>query len=171
MSSIVTTALTPEPFAQVFTEHNITASTYAHPPTFTVEQSRAWEHLLPGGHTKNLFLRDKKENLYLVTAIAETVIDLKSLAAHLQAGRFSFGSPPRLLAALGVTPGSVTPLSLINDTERAVQVVLDARLFDHALINCHPLRNDMTTALSPADLEKFIAFTGHTAMRIDFSTI
>lgn len=171
MLPIVTQTETPAPFDALFTQLSINATTYAHPQTFTVEESRAWEHLLPGGHTKNLFLRDKKEKMYLVTAIADTVIDLKKLADNLGAGRFSFGSADRLLRYLGVTPGSVTPLAVLNDLDLVVQPVLDSRLFDHDLVNFHPLRNDRTTAMTPQALEKFIEHTGHHAIRIDFTRI
>ena len=136
--------------------------TVSHPPLFTVEQSQALRGTIPGGHTKNLFLRDKKQAIYLVTALEDAEIDLKGLHRVLGAsGRFSFGSSDLLLELLGVTPGSVTPFGAINDTEGRVTVVLDAPLMEHAVINAHPLVNTMTTSIARADLVKFLEATGH----------
>ena len=104
----------------------------------------------PGGHTKNLFLKDKKGALFLVTALEDAVIELKSLHRLLGAcGRFSFGSAELMRETLGIEPGAVTPLAAMNDTERRVTVVLDAALMRHAIINCHPLVNTMTTSIAP----------------------
>jgi Ala-tRNA(Pro) deacylase len=140
----------------------IAHSTVKHAPLFTVEQSRDLHARVPGGHTKNLFLRDKKGNLFLVVALEDTVIDLKGLHRHLGAtGRFSFGSADLLQEALGVKPGSVTPFAAINDTAGRVTVVLDARMMEHALLNYHPLDNGMTTSIKRDDLVKFLEATGH----------
>src|SRR6187200_1974031 len=112
--------------------------TVTHPALFTVEQSRALRGTIPGGHTKNLFLRDKKGALFLVTALEDAVIELKSLHRRLGAtGRFSFGSSDLMMETLGVTPGAVTPFGVINDTAHRVSVVLDAALMEHAIINAH----------------------------------
>ncbi|MCZ7642927.1 MAG: prolyl-tRNA synthetase associated domain-containing protein [Pseudorhodoplanes sp.] len=136
--------------------------TVTHPPLFTVEQSRALRGQIPGGHTKNLFLKDKKDRLFLVVALEEAAIDLKSLHRVLGAsGRFSFGSAELLRAVLGVEPGSVTPFSAINDTEGRVTVVLDAAMMAHETLNYHPLVNTMTTAIARADLARFLEATGH----------
>jgi Ala-tRNA(Pro) deacylase len=117
---------------------------------------------IPGGHTKNLFLRDKKSALYLVVAEEDAEIDLKGLHRVLSAtGRFSFGSADLLREVLGVAPGAVTPFGAINDTEARVTVVLDAALMEHGVINCHPLVNTMTTSLQRDDLVKFLDATGH----------
>src|SRR5690349_24037872 len=103
--------------------------TVTHPALFTVEQSQQLRGTIPGGHTKNLFLKDKKGALFLVTALEDAVIELKSLHRRLEAaGRFSFGSAELMMETLGVTPGSVTPFGVINDTARRVTVVLDAAL-------------------------------------------
>ncbi|MGA7487336.1 MAG: prolyl-tRNA synthetase associated domain-containing protein, partial [Xanthobacteraceae bacterium] len=137
-------------------------TTVTHPALFTVEQSRALRGTIPGGHTKNLFLKDKKAALYLVTAPEDAVIELKSLHRLLQAaGRFSFGSAELLRATLGVEPGAVTPLAAMNDADRRVRVVLDAGLMRHETINCHPLDNTMTTSLGRGDLVRFLEATGH----------
>ena len=136
--------------------------TVSHPPLFTVEQSQALRGTLPGGHTKNLFLKDKKGALFLVTALEDAAIDLKSLHRRLGAtGRFSFGAAELLRDTLGVEPGAVTPLGAINDTAGRVTVVLDQALMAYDTVNCHPLVNTMTTSLARADLLKFLRATGH----------
>jgi len=137
-------------------------TTITHPPLFTVEQARDLRGKVPGGHTKNLFLRDKKSALYLVVALEDALIDLKGLHRLLGAsGRFSFGSADLLLEVWGVTPGSVTPFGAINDTEGRVTVVLDAAMMEHELLNYHPLDNTMTTSIERDDLVKFLESTGH----------
>ena len=140
----------------------IAHTTVSHPPLFTVEQSQGLRGQIPGGHTKNLFLRDKKGALFLVTTLEDAVIELKSLHRRLGAsGRFSFGSADLLLETLGIVPGAVTPFAAINDTAGRVTVVLDAGLMEHAVINCHPLANTMTTSIARADLVRFLESTGH----------
>jgi Ala-tRNA(Pro) deacylase len=142
--------------------------TVEHPPVFTVEEAKALRGNLPGHHIKNLFLRNKKEEMWLVVALEDRAIDLKRLGEVLGAGRLSFGSADRLKRYLGVEPGSVTPLSLVNDQARAVQLVLDRGVADGGPVNAHPLVNTMTTALAPADLLRFFAATGHTPRWLDF---
>lgn len=152
---------TPDPLGALFGQLGIAAVTYAHPAVFTVAEGEGFKHLIPGGHTKNLFLKDKKDHLWLVTAAAYTAVDLKGLPELVGAGRLSFGSPERLLGALGVPPGSVTPLALLNDTQRRVRFVLDEKLTRCSTVNCHPLRNDMTTCLAPQDLMRFLRHLGY----------
>ena len=142
--------------------------TVEHPPVFTVEEAKALRGDLPGHHIKNLFLRNKKEEMWLVVALEDRAIDLKRLGEVLGAGRLSFGSADRLKRYLGVEPGSVTPLSLVNDQARAVQLVLDRGVADGGPVNAHPLVNTMTTALAPADLLRFFEATGHTPRWLDF---
>lgn len=139
-----------------------------HPPVFTVEEARTHRGELPGHHIKNLFLRNKKEKMWLVVALEDRPIDLKRLGEALGAGRLSFGSPERLRRTLGVEPGSVTPFALINDTEHRVTLVLDRGLGDGGPINAHPLVNTMTTAISFTDLERFFEATGHRPQWLDF---
>lgn len=137
-------------------------STVRHPPLFTVEESRALRGQIPGGHTKNLFLRDKKGILFLVVALENALIDLKGLHRRLGAsGRFSFGSPELLREVLGVEPGSVTPFAAINDTQGRITMVLDAPMLEHRTLNYHPLTNTMTTSIAREDLVKFLVWTGH----------
>lgn len=136
--------------------------TVKHPPVFTVEQARVLRGQIPGGHTKNLFLRDKKNALYLVVAEEDAEIELKGLHRLLGAsGRFSFGSADLLREVWGVEPGSVTPFGAINDTEGRVTVVLDAAMMEHATLSYHPLVNTMTTSIKRDDLVKFLESTGH----------
>jgi Ala-tRNA(Pro) deacylase len=133
-----------------------------HPALFTVEQSQSLRGTIPGGHTKNLFLRDKKGALFLVTALEDAAIELKSLHRLLNAsGRFSFGSAELLRETLGIEPGAVTPFAAMNDSARRVSVVLDAGLMRHEAINCHPLVNTMTTSIARDDLVRFLEATGH----------
>jgi len=142
----------------------IAHATMEHPPLFTVEQSRALRGQIPGGHTKNLFLKDKRDALFLVVALEDADIDLKSLHRRLGAsGRFSFGSAELMRETLGVEPGSVTPFAALNDTGGRVTVVLDAAMMGHATLNFHPLVNTMTTSIARDDLVRFLAATGHTA--------
>jgi Ala-tRNA(Pro) deacylase len=137
-------------------------TTVKHPPLFTVEQSRALRGQIPGGHTKNLFLRDKKHALFLVVAEEEADIDLKGLHRLLGAnGRFSFGSSDLLREVWGVEPGAVTPFGALNDTAGRVTVVLDKAMLAHATLNFHPLVNTMTTSIARDDLIRFLESTGH----------
>ncbi len=142
-------------------------TTYEHAPVFTVEQAAALYDGQPGGHTKNLFLKDKKDGLWLVVARDELRIDLNALARQLGAPRFSFGSAELLIATLGIEPGSVTPFSVMNDVEGAVRLVLDAGMLALAPLNFHPLRNDRTTAIAPADLLKFVRACGHAPVVVE----
>ena len=136
--------------------------TVSHPALSTVEQSRALRGTIPGAHTKNLFLKDKNDALFLVTALEDAVIELKSLHSLLGArGRLSFGSPVLLMETLGVEPGSVTPFSALNEKQGRVAMILDAGLMRRPTINAHPLVNTMTTSLAGDDLLRFLQATGH----------
>lgn len=159
---------TPEPLAGVFRELGIESRTWSHPPVFRVGEDDGFKHLIPGGHTKNLFLKDKKEQLWLITALHDTVIDLKGLPDLIGCGRVSFGSAERLLAALNVTPGSVTPLALYHNAARNVRPVLDSRMMAGEFMACHPFINDKTTVLRPQDLVKFMKNMGYDPLIIDF---
>jgi len=162
MSETIKIVPTPEPLAARLAALGIESITYAHPPVFTVEEGADFKHKIPAGHTKNLFLKDKKGQIWLVTAQADTQVDLKALPARMGAGRLSFGSAELLQAVLGVVPGSVTPLALINDAaQQNVRFVLDEKLMDFDLVGCHPLRNDYTTCLSPQNLLRFIKDLGY----------
>lgn len=145
----------------------IAHATLEHPPVFTVEEAREHTHHLPGGHTKNLFLEDKTGGLWLVTCLDEQPVKVNALARLLGAPRFSFGKVERLMEALGVPPGSVTPLALVNDTERRVRPVLDTKLLAHELVNCHPLANTATTTLKASDLLRFLESLGYAPRLVD----
>ena len=140
----------------------IAHKTVSHLPVFTVEESRALRGQIAGAHTKNLFLRDKKGAAFLVVALEDAAIELKSLHRLLGAsGRFSFGSAELLREMLGVEPGSVTPFAVINDKVLRVTVVLDAAMMAHGVLNFHPLVNTSTTTISREGLLKFLEATGH----------
>jgi Ala-tRNA(Pro) deacylase len=152
---------TPDDLFAYLAGLNIAHATVTHPPLFTVEQSQALRGTIPGGHTKNLFLKDKRDAVYLVVAPEDARVDLKTLHHKLGAGRFSFGSAELLRDLLGVEPGAVTAFGVINDKERRVSVVIDTALMENAVINCHPLVNTMTTSIARDDLVKFLESTGH----------
>lgn len=152
----------PEDLFAFLDRLRIAHTSVTHAPLFTVEESRALRGQIPGGHTKNLFLKDKKGALYLVVALEDAAIPLNGLHRLLGAsGRFSFGSPELLHETLGVLPGSVTPFAAMNDTAGRVTVVLDAAMMAHAVLNYHPLTNTMTTSIGRDDLVRFLEATGH----------
>jgi len=161
--------LTPQQLFDRLAGLGIPHHTVEHAPVFTVEEAKVHRGVLPGHHIKNLFLRNKKEQMWLVVALEDRAIDLKQLGERLGAGRLSFGSPDRLRKYLGVEPGSVTPLSLINDTGHEVRLVLDQGLRDGGPVNAHPLTNTMTSALSLADLLRFFQATGHEPSWLDLA--
>src|SRR5204862_5350936 len=114
--------LSPQQLFARLAEMGVAHNTVEHAPVFTVEQAKAHRGELPGHHIKNLFLRNKKEQMWLVVALEDRAIDLKRLGEALGAGRLSFGSANRLKRTLGVEPGSVTPLSLVNDAAHALRL-------------------------------------------------
>ena len=149
-------------------ELGISVDIHRHPPLHTVAQSQALRGTLPGGHIKNLFLRDKKRNKWLVTVPEDAEIDLKALRHVLGAsGNLSFGSADMLVECLGVEPGSVTPFAVMNDIDGAVAMVLARDVLDHDPINAHPLHNEATAAIAGADLLRFLEACGHAPAIID----
>lgn len=153
--------LGPDELFARFDRLGIAHRTHAHPPVFTVAEAARLRGELPGGHCKSLFLKDKKGRYWLAVMLEERRLDLKKLASRLKAPRFSFGNEDDLFALLGVRPGSVTPFALANDREHRVTPILDAGMLERDPLNYHPLRNDRTTAVAPADLLRFIADCGH----------
>lgn len=149
----------------------IASTTRRHPPVFTVEEAKAHRGEIPGGHCKNLFLKDKKDRLWLVVALEDVRVDLKALEKRLGAARLSFGKPELLQAVLGVEPGSVTPFALMNDTGGKVRVVLHERMLRSDPLNYHPLHNAATTSIAPADLQRFIAATAHEMEIVDLDNL
>ncbi len=145
----------------------IAYATHRHPAVFTVEEARAHCGHFPGCHCKNLFLKDKKGSLWLVVARDDAPISMKHLDKQIGSARLSFGKPDLLMEVLGVIPGSVTPFALINDGEKRVNVVLDARMMASDLVNYHPLTNEATVALTPDALVAFIRDCGHEPAVLD----
>ena len=146
----------------------IASTTVEHPPLHTVEESQALRGEIPGGHVKNLFVKDKKSRLFLLVLGEETSVDLKRVHEKIGAqGRVSFGSAELLEEVWGVKPGAVTPFGAINDAEGRVSVVLDATMMRHERLNFHPLVNTRTTGLASADIIKFLRATGHEPMIVE----
>jgi Ala-tRNA(Pro) deacylase len=143
--------------------------TLRHAAVFRVEEGAEIKAELAGGHTKNLFLKDAKDRLWLITALGETRIDLKTLPARIGSARLSFGSPALLDEVLGVEPGSVTPFALVNDAARRVTLILDAALMRADPLNFHPLINTATTQVSRAGFETFLDKLGVTPIVVDFA--
>src|SRR5271165_3020557 len=153
---------TPEDLIAYLDALGIATQTLEHPPLHTVEESRALRGEIPGGHTKNLFVKDKKGRLFLLVLGEETIVDLKRVHEKIGTqGRVSFGSAELLEEAWGVAPGAVTPFGAINDKAGRVSVVLDEAMLRHERLNFHPLVNTRTTGLSSADLVRFLRATGH----------
>ena len=153
---------TAEELFTVLDALGIAHTTKRHPAVFTVAESQSLRDEIPGGHTKNLFLKDKKDQYFLVTVEEDAVVDLKTIHTLIGArGRVSFGKPERLMEFLGVLPGSVTAFGVINDRDHRVRMVLDESLLKHDIINAHPLRNDATTSIGRDDLLRFLQSTGH----------
>ncbi|MCX2725067.1 prolyl-tRNA synthetase associated domain-containing protein [Roseibium salinum] len=146
-----------------FKDLDIETTTFDHEPVFTVAQSGDLHERIPGGHTKNLFVKDKKGRLFLIVALHDAEIDLKKVHQVIGAqGRVSFGNADLLMEVLGVEPGSVTPFSLINDRDaQRVTPVFDAAMMRHDVLNYHPLKNDATTSIGADDLMKFARACGH----------
>lgn len=148
----------------------IAHETVTHPALFTVEDSQKLRGEIPGGHTKNLFVKDKKSRLFLLVAQEDATIDLKRVHEAIGAqGRVSFGSGELLEEVWGVKPGAVTPFGAINDKDGRVAVVLEAGLMAHARLNFHPLVNTQTTGLAAADLVRFLEATGHAPQIVAFA--
>jgi Ala-tRNA(Pro) deacylase len=157
----------PVALLQLLKTLGITFKIYNHPPIFTVEEGAHLKESIPGLHCRNLFLCDKKKTMYLVVAANETKVDLKTLEAQIGSARLSFGSPDRLWKYLGIFPGAVCPFTVINDNNHDVQVILDAYMMKAETVCYHPLDNAQTIGLSPADLLKFFAHTGHQPKILD----
>jgi Ala-tRNA(Pro) deacylase len=150
-------------------ELGIAHETVEHAPVFTVEESQDLRGQLDGAHVKNMFLRDKKKRLWLVTVLEDRVVDLKALKKRIGAqGSLSFGDAELLMAVVGVTPGSVTPFGVINDADKRLSVILDSGIFAEQTVNAHPLRNDKTTRIASADLIRFMEAEGYRPEIIDF---
>lgn len=148
--------------------HGIASTTYDHPAVFTVGESGKIKQEIPGAHTKNLFLKDSKDQLWLISAEGHAEIDLKRLHTVIGSARLSFGKAELMEATLGVSPGSVTAFGLINDLNRRVRFVLDRTLAEADLVNFHPLTNTATTGVSGEGFRRFLAAVGVTPLVVDF---
>lgn len=164
-------AMTPAELLSFLERLGIAQSTLWHEPVFRVEEGLEIKAQLPGGHTKNLFLKDGKGQLWLISALGETQIDLKRLPAVIGSARLSFGNAALMEEVLGVTPGSVTALALANDADRRVRFVADAALMAADPVNFHPLTNAATTAISQADFRRFLAAVGVEPLVVDFERL
>jgi len=162
---------TPEKLLRALDDLGLKTSTLHHEAVFRVGEGDDIKSQLPGAHTKNLFLKDDKGQLWLISAEQKTQINLKALPKIIGSGRLSFGSEDRLYNALGVRPGSVTALGLVNDPEHKVRFVLDKTLHDADIVNFHPLTNTATTALPQAEFRKFLVWQKRDPLVIDFSAL
>ncbi len=155
-------AKTPEELFAFLDRLGILHTTRRHAPVFTVAESVSLRDEIPGGHTKNLFVKDKKDRYFVLTVEENATVDLKTVHKVIgAASRVSFGRPEKLMEYLGVVPGSVTVLGAINDRQAEVTFVLDEDLMKHDVINAHPLSNDATTSIRREDLLRFLEATGH----------
>lgn len=149
----------------------IAHETHEHKAVYTVEESADIKAKLPGGHTKNLFLKDKQGRFFLICCVGDTQVPVNKLHHVLDCKRLSFGKPEPLLEHLGALPGSVTFFAIMNDTDNQVKLVLDKALFEHDIINFHPMQNTATTALKSDELVRFAQAVDHDPVIIDFATV
>lgn len=150
------------------TDQGLVFDNHEHPAVFRVEEGLELKAAMPGAHTKNLFLKDKKGRLWLISAAQDTVIDLKAAPRTIGSDRVSFGNEVLMYETLGVRPGSVTALGLINDTQHQVRFVIDRRLWDADIVNFHPLTNTATTALTQAAFRRVLALLDREPLVVDF---
>ncbi|MEM1390819.1 MAG: prolyl-tRNA synthetase associated domain-containing protein [Pseudomonadota bacterium] len=150
---------------------DIRYETVEHEATFTVEEGRHLKASMPGGHSKNLFMKDKDGTIVLISAWSDSQLKLNQLHKLIGTRRLSFGSADLMQDLLGVTPGSVTAFALMNDKDAKVRFILDAALMRFDRLNFHPLVNTATTAISSIDLKRFVEATGHSITEIDFTAL
>jgi Ala-tRNA(Pro) deacylase len=165
------TMRTKDEFLAYLDQIGVAHDTVEHPAVFRVGEGEDVKAAIPGTHTKNLFLKDAKDRLWLVSAEDHAVIDLKRLHHVIGSARLSFGAAALMEEALGVTPGSVTAFALVNDTARRVTFVLDRTLAEAQRVNFHPLVNTATTGVSGADFRRFLAAIGVRPMVVDFKAM
>jgi Ala-tRNA(Pro) deacylase len=155
----------------LFAEHGIACAHHTHPPLFTVADSQALRGELPGGHVKNMFMKDKKGAIWLATCLEDRRIRIRDLEKEIGAKGLSFAREDLLWETLGVLPGAVTPFGLINDRAARVRVALDAQMLACDPLNFHPLHNEATTAISKHGFLKFLELTGHEPVLVDFDRL
>lgn len=152
--------------------HGVSWTHHTHPPLHTVEESRALRGEMPGGHCKNLFLKERKGGFWLAVCLEDRAIKTKHLEKAVGAKRLSFGNSEDLWNHLGVKPGAVSPFALINDREAgSIRLILDQQMLEHEILNYHPLHNEATIAMSSGDLLRFFAATGHQPLIVDFAAL
>ena len=156
----------PESLYKLLKNLKIEFKIFEHPPLFTVDEAKKHRKNMHGFHIKNLFLRDKKKINYLVIAHEDSLIDLNLLTERIKSSRLSFGSKERLFEELGVFPGAVTPLSVVNNTKKDINIFLDVKMLGQSTIFCHPLVNDKTISLSYNSLLTFFDY-----LELSFETI
>ena len=160
--------MTPDELIRHLERLEIEVERHRHPPLHTVEESRRLRGDLPGTHCKNLFLRDKKKRSWLLVTLEDQAVDLAQMAKRVGAGRFSFGRPERLMEVLGIEPGAVSPLALVNDPDHRVSVVLDEEMMRSEWLNYHPLTNEQTVTIRASGLRRFLDDTGHRVLEVSF---
>jgi Ala-tRNA(Pro) deacylase len=163
--------MTPQDLLDRLESLGIAQRTKWHPPVFRVDDGHEIKADMPGGHTKNLFLKDAKDQLWLISALGETDIDLKRLPKVIGSARLSFGNAALMEETLGVTPGSVTALALVNDKLGRIRFVADRALMAADPVNFHPLTNAATTAISQADFRRFLSIVEHEPLIVDFASM
>lgn len=164
-----TAQITRDKLFSLLNQLGIEHKTTYHRPVFCVKDGEDIKSAIPGGHSKNLFLKDKHSEYFLICALGDTVIKLNNVHKALGCGRLSFGSEEKLFEILGMTPGSVCLFALANDKEHQITLILDKRIFDNELVNFHPLLNDATTTISIEGMKKFVKYWGGRAIIADFS--
>ena len=143
-------------------ENSIEYERVDHPPVFTCEEAKRLVPALPGADTKNLFVRDKKGRRHFLVVVGhDKSVDLKTLSSTLGVSNLSFASSQRLEKYLGIEPGAVSLLAIINDIENAVEVIVDKDLWEADTLQCHPLVNTSTLAIRNSDIERMFKITGH----------
>ncbi len=155
----------------LFVDHGIAYTHHTHPALFTVAESQALRGELPGGHVKNMFMKDKKGAIWLATCLEDRRIRIRDLEKEIGAKGLSFAREELLWEILGVRPGAVTPFGLINDHAQRVRVALDAQMLARDPLNFHPLHNEATTTISKDGFLKFLALTGHEPVLVDFDRL
>jgi Ala-tRNA(Pro) deacylase len=159
--------LTKDELIAQLRQSGIALDVFDHPSVHTVEEARALRGEIHGVHCKNLFLKDKKDQLWLLVCEETASVNLKTVPDRIGAARLSFGRSDLLFEALGIEPGSVTPLAAVNDTAGRVRVVLDRAIATAPRVCCHPLTNTSTVALSSADLIGFLRSVDHDPLIAD----
>jgi Ala-tRNA(Pro) deacylase len=155
----------------LFDAHGISYEHHVHPPLHTVEESKALRGDIRGAHVKNMFLKDKKGQFWLVTCLEHRNIRIRDLEKKLSTSKASFGKPEALWEMMGIRPGAVSPFGLINDPDHAIRVVLDKQMLEIDPISAHPLHNEATTTISATDFRRFFEITGHTPEIVDFDAL